>query len=191
MLALAGCLAGGLALGLTVGTLRGVHALAWAGAGGMDLSDALAWALYLSLVAAAQEGVFRGVLFGAVARRAGFWGAAIITSLAFAAIHALRPGQNGLGLLAMVIFGLAMCAAVRRFGTLWWALCFHAGWDFMLTAISGFDASRGPPVMWRFSPQGPAWLSGGGAGPEASLITLAILCGLLWVLAWRGAETRR
>jgi membrane protease YdiL (CAAX protease family) len=113
-----------------------------------------------------------------------------MTSLAFAAIHAFVPGQNAMGFVSMGVFGLAMCAAVRRFGALWWAVGFHAGWDIMLTAIFGSGAGGEERVMWRASPQGPAWLSGGPAGPEASVVTLAMLGLLLWALAWRGQRRR-
>ncbi len=190
-LALAGCGAGVLALGLVVGALSGLRALAWTGRGGLDLSSGLVWALYFILVAAAQEGVFRGWPLTVLARRTGFWRAAIITSLAFAAIHVFAPGRSALGLVAMAMFGLAMCAAVRRFGALWWAMGFHAGWDFMLTAAFGFGAGSGPRAIWRFAPHGPVWLSGGATGPEASLITVAILGCLGWALTPRAAETRR
>jgi len=175
-----------------VGALSGLGALDWSPVGGgLGLSAALVSGLYFSLVAAAQEGVFRGWLLTFLTRRWGFWGAAMVDSLAFAAIHAFIPGQNGMGLAAMWLFGLAMCAAVRRRGTLWWAMGFHTGWDFVLTAVFGFGAAPGQRVMWRLAPQGPAWLNGGAAGPEASAITLAMLGCLCGALAWRGAETRR
>lgn len=173
-----------------MGALCGLGALARTGAGGLGLAGAVVAALYFCLVAAVQEGVFRGWALSVLARRSGFWGAAVITSLAFAAIHVFAPGQNAVGLLAMGMFGLAMCAAVRRFGTLWWAMGFHAGWDFTLTAIFGFGAAPGQRVLWRLAPHGPAWLSGGAAGPEASAITLAMLGCLLGALAWRGLRTR-
>jgi hypothetical protein len=142
------------------------------------------------LVAAVQEGVFRGWLLSVLARRLGFWVAAIMTSLAFAAIHALIPGQNGMGLVAMWLFGLSMCAAVRQLGTLWWPLGFHTGWDFVLTALFGFGAAPGQRIMWRLASRGPTWLSGGSGGPEASAIALALLGCLLGALVWRGGQTR-
>lgn len=169
-----------------MGALHGLRALAWAGAGGLGLPAALLAALYFCLVAVVQEGVFRGWALRVLTRRLGFWAAAIITSLAFAAIHVFAPGQNGMGLVAMGLFGLAMCAAVRSFGTLWWAIGFHAGWDFTLTALFGFGAAPGQRVLWRLTAEGAAWLSGGAAGPEASAITLAMLGALLGALVCLG-----
>jgi membrane protease YdiL (CAAX protease family) len=176
---------------LAVGALSGLGAMAWTGAGGLGLPAAVLAGLYVCLVAALQEGVFRGWGLSVLTRRIGFRAAAIITSLAFAAIHGCIPGQNGMGLVAMGLFGLAMCAAVRRFESLWWAMGFHAGWDFMLTAVFGFGAAPSQRVAWRLAAQEPDWLSGGAAGPEASAITLAILAGLFGALAWRGLKTTR
>jgi len=189
LVALGGAAVGALILGLAVGALSGLGWMAWTGAGGLGLADALLAGLYFCLVAAVQEGVFRGWVLSVLTRRVGFWRAAILTSLAFAAIHVFVPGQNGMGLLAMFLFGLAMCGAVRRFGTLWWAMGFHAGWDFMLTPVFGFGAAPGQHVMWRLAPRGSVWLSGGAAGPEASVITLAMLAWLVGVLASRAAPS--
>jgi len=174
---------------LAVGALSGLDAMAWTGSGGLGLPAALLAGLYFCLVAAVQEGLFRGWGLSVLARRMGFWGAAILTSLAFAAIHVFIPGEDRLGLVAMSFFGLAMCAAVRRFGALWGAMGFHAGWDFMLTAVFGFGAAPGQRVAWRLAAKGPDWLSGGAAGPEASAITLAMLGCLFGALAWRGLKT--
>jgi membrane protease YdiL (CAAX protease family) len=173
---------------LVVGALSGVGAMAWTGARGLGLPAAILAGLYFCLVAAVQEAVFRGWGLSILRRRVGFWGAAIITSIIFAAIHAFIPDQNGMALLAMGLFGLAMCAAVRRLGTLWWAMGLHAGWDFMLTPVFGFGAAPGQHVVCRLAPQGPVWLSGGAAGPEASAITLAMLGCLFGALVWRSDQ---
>jgi membrane protease YdiL (CAAX protease family) len=178
-------------MAFAVAAVSWIGVLSWAGAGGLNLTAAILAGLYFIIVAAVQEGVFRGWLLQLLARRLGFWSAAILTSLAFAAMHVFIPGRNGMAFLAMLIFGLAMCAAVRRVGGLFWAMGFHAGWDFMLTPVFGFGAAPGQHVLCRLATQGPAWLSGGAAGPEGSVISLAVLVCLFVVLAWRGEKTSR
>jgi membrane protease YdiL (CAAX protease family) len=74
-----------------------------------------------------EEVVFRGLLFAGLARRWGFWPGAIVSSLAFSAIHA-APGAGSfvyLGAQAMV-FGLIAAWLVRHTGRLWPAIVFHA-----------------------------------------------------------------
>jgi membrane protease YdiL (CAAX protease family) len=127
----------------------------------------VAWAVQLSLIAFAQELVFRGWLLRAVAPL-GFWPAAGLTSLAFAAIHFGRPGETPAGLGGLVMFGLLAAMGVRRTGTLWWAVGFHAAWnvtqDVVLGLPDGGSAAR--PGWLAADVDGPAWLTGGGAGPE-------------------------
>ena len=71
--------------------------------------------------------------------------------------------------------------SVRVTGSAWWAIGCHASWDwaesyFYGTADSGFYA-RGH--LLTSIPAGPALWSGGGAGPEGSLLVFPIILLLL------------
>jgi uncharacterized protein len=101
----------------------------------------------------------------------------------FGAAHIANRGENVLGILQVVATGLFFCFTVRRTGTLWFALGFHAAWDWAETFSYGTPDS-GLLGVGRFlntSVQGPTWLSGGSAGPEGSVIALFVLllCALL------------
>ncbi|MGA8101950.1 MAG: type II CAAX endopeptidase family protein [Candidatus Acidiferrales bacterium] len=138
---------------------------------------AFAWGLVFLAVAINEELAFRGYLLFIVARRLRFWPAALILSLSFGVAHLLNPGENAFGILQVVQIGLIFCLTLRRTGNLWFAVGFHAAWDWAETFFYG-TADSGMLGVGRFlntSVQGPNWLTGGSAGPEGSVIAFLVL----------------
>lgn len=92
-------------------------------------------------------------------------------------------GGNVLGLLEVVATGLLFCLAIRRSGNLWFAVGFHAAWDWAETFFYGTPDSGllGVGHLLNSSTRGPNWLTGGLAGPEGSIIAIFVLllCALL------------
>jgi uncharacterized protein len=152
-------------------------------AGGAVCRYALGWGVVFLAVAVHEEFAFRGYWLFAFARFRGFWRAALITSLIFGAAHLANPNENVLGILQVVVIGLLFCLMIRRTGTLWFALGFHAAWDWAQTFFYGTPDSGllGAGRYLNSSVQGPKWLTGGSAGPEGSVIALLVLllCALL------------
>jgi len=76
-----------------------------------------------------------------------------------------------------VCFALLFCLFLRRTGNLWWAVGFHAGWDWGQTFFYGVADSGLAPYHNLFNSgfHGPAWLTGGSVGPEASVFTPIVL----------------
>jgi membrane protease YdiL (CAAX protease family) len=144
---------------------------------------ALGWAAVFLAVAVHEEFAFRGYWLFAFARFRGFWRAALFTSLIFGVAHLFNPGENVLGILQVVAIGLLFCLMIRRTGTLWFALGFHAAWDWAETFFYGTPDSGllGAGRYLNTSVQGPKWLTGGSAGPEGSVIAFLVilLCALL------------
>lgn len=144
---------------------------------------ALAWAATFLAVSWSEEFAFRGYWLFSFSRRMRFWRAAVLISAVFGAAHLPNPGENALGILQVVEFGLLMCLTLRRTGTLWFAVGFHAAWDWAETFFYGTPDSGllGAGRFLGTSVHGPVWLTGGSAGPEGSIITLFILllCALL------------
>jgi len=138
---------------------------------------ALAWAVSCSLTGLVEELLFRGYLLQALARGLGFWPAAVLSSLLFAAGHAPNGGETFLGLANVIAAGMLFCWGINRTGTLWWAIGFHAAWDFSENYLFGtFDSGyRLPGGLYHTSPFGPAMLSGGNAGPEGSVFCVLVL----------------
>jgi len=130
-----------------------------------------------------EEFAFRGYWLFSFARRLGFWHSALFTSLVFGAAHLGNPNENDLGILQVVVIGLLSCLMIRRTGTLWFPLGFHAAWDWAETFFYGTPDSGllGVGRYLNTSAQGPTWLTGGSAGPEGSVIAFLVLllCALL------------
>jgi len=118
------------------------------------------------------------------APRRGFWQAAWVTSTLFGFIHTGNNGETWIGIFAAGAIGLVLCVSVRLTGSAWWAIGYHAAWDwaetyFYGTADSGFVA-RGH--LFTTTPAGSALWSGGSDGPEGSLLVLPVILLLLGAL---------
>jgi uncharacterized protein len=137
----------------------------------------LGWGAVFLCVAVHEEFAFRGYWLFSFARRMRFWPSALFISVVFGAAHLANPGENVLGILQVVVTGLLFCLTIRRTGTLWFAVGFHAAWDWAETFFYGTPDS-GLVGLGRFlntSVQGPNWLTGGSAGPEGSVFALFVL----------------
>jgi CAAX protease family protein len=152
-------------------------------AGGAVYRYALSWGVVFLAVAVQEEFAFRGYWLFSFARRFQFWRAALFTSLIFGVAHLGNPNENVLGILQVVVIGLLFCLMIRRTGSLWFALGFHAAWDWAETFFYGTPDSGllGVGRYLNTSVQGPKWLTGGSAGPEGSVIAFLVLllCALL------------
>ncbi|MFY9801798.1 MAG: CPBP family intramembrane glutamic endopeptidase [Candidatus Acidiferrales bacterium] len=144
---------------------------------------ALGWGAAFMAVAINEEFAFRGYWLFVMARRLRFWRAALFLSVVFGVAHLFNPGENVFGILQVVVIGLLFCLTIRRTGTLWFAVGFHAAWDWAETFFYGTPDSGmvGVGHYLNTSVQGPKWLTGGSAGPEGSVIAFVVilLCALL------------
>jgi uncharacterized protein len=138
---------------------------------------ALGWAAVFLAVSFGEELAFRGYWLFLIARRMRFWPAAVILSCLFGVAHVPNHGENGLGIAQVVAIALLFCLTIRRTGTLWFALGFHAAWDWAETFFYGTPDS-GLLGVGRFlatSVKGPDWITGGSAGPEGSIFGLFVI----------------
>jgi membrane protease YdiL (CAAX protease family) len=136
-----------------------------------------AWSVAFVIVGLAEEFAFRGYLQFTLTTGMGFWPSAVLLSLLFGLAHASNPGESRLGLLSVVFFGLLFSLFLRRTGNLWWAVGFHAGWDWGQTFFYGVPDSGLAAYHNLFNStfHGPTWLTGGSVGPEASIFTPIVL----------------
>ena len=196
---LTGLLGGILLLGLLVGTLWLTHLLVFTGVllSGLALARyAAEWAFGFLLVGLTEEFALRGFvqftlargIAGALhavtgspyARAIGFWIAAALLSFVFGLGHSNNPGESPIGLLSAGLIGLVFCLSLWRTGSLWWAIGFHAAWDWMQSFVFGV-ADSGTMVQFHLlasHPVGRPLLSGGTTGPEGSLYILPITCAI-------------
>ena len=59
----------------------------------------------------------------------GFWTSAVAVSILFGLGHGTNPGESPIGLLSAGLVSLVFCLSLWRTGSLWWAIGFHASWD--------------------------------------------------------------
>ena len=151
--------------------------------GGPALRSAVLWAAVFLMVGLAEEFAFRGYLLTTLSSGMGFWPASVVSSLIFGAVHLGNPGENPVGLLTVAVVGMFFCLTVRRTGDLWFAAGAHAAHDFGQAFVYSVPNSgtliRGS--LFNASVEGPAWLTGGAAGPEGSTLAFVVLA-LMFVL---------
>jgi uncharacterized protein len=145
---------------------------------------AVLWALCLLFVGLFEEFLFRGYSLLTLATGIGFWPAAILFSLLFAAVHLQNNGEGRIGVAAVFAVGMLWCFTVRRTGSLWFAVGMHAAFDFGETFLYSVPDSGMllPGHLSNATMQGPPWLTGGSVGPEASVFDFLLLFGLFYVI---------
>ncbi len=122
------------------------------------------------------------------APRSAFWQAAWVTSTLFGLIHTSNNGENWMGILAAAGIGFVFCVSVRVTGSAWWAIGCHAAWDWSETYFYG-TANSGIPAhghLFSAGPKGNPLLSGGGDGPEGSVLVLGAIALLMACLLVHG-----
>jgi hypothetical protein len=149
---------------------------------------AAGWGLVFLGTGFFEESLLRGYVQYTMTRGVGFWWGALIFSFLFGFIHKGNPGETPVGLFSAGAVGLVFCISLWYTGSLWWAVGFHAAWDwgesyFFGTSDSGLVA-RGH--LLGEHPIGNILWSGGVTGPEGSLLAifLLVLTALLMVLWW-------
>jgi len=147
--------------------IHGVDLLRWAAF----------WGAFFVLVGLYEEFAFRGYVQFTLAQAVGFWPAAMLLSIAFGFVHRTNPGESKMGLAGVVLTGLLWCFSLRRTGNLWFAVGMHASFDFGETFLYSVPDSGVvfPGHLSNATLAGPAWLTGGSAGPEASVCDFAML----------------
>ena len=150
--------------------------------------DALAWFGAMIVAGMTEEFVFRGYLLQALWRSFGFWIASLLTTAVFVALHYFfKSGENIWDVITLAGLALLLCDTVRRTGSLWWAVGFHVAYDFMQFFVIGTPNGGRVPVgrLLDVSFPGPAWLTGGVLGTEASVLMYPGIV-LLWLyVVWR------
>jgi membrane protease YdiL (CAAX protease family) len=155
---------------------------------------AITWALVFALVGLFEESLLRGYLQYTLSEGLGFWSAALLLSVAFALLHGRNQGESVFGLMAVGAGGMVFCLSLWYTKSLYWAVGFHAGWDWGQsycygTANSGWLMQG--HLLSAHATGDPLW-SGGATGPEASLWLLPVLVLMaagMWI--WWGKPRAR
>lgn len=191
--------------GLGLAFLAGVVAIIWACGGyqieaGGSLAIAglitIAWLLVGFIIQGSTEELFfRGWLMSLIASRHGIWLAIIINSALFGLIHAGNIAWSQelmFGLANIVLVGVFLSLYAAKEGSLWGVCGWHAAWNWLLASGFGLPVSgQGTPatpflIDLADTPDAAWWLTGGEFGPEASVVTTAVLVAGVLVLLLRG-----
>jgi uncharacterized protein len=180
-----GMLWGFMAISLLIVTLSGLHCFAFGHIvlhGARIVRFAGFWAVMFLLVGLFEEFLLRGYSQFTLARGIGFWPAALTLSCAFGLVHLKNGGEQWPGILAAAFIGLFFCLTLRRTGNLWFAVGFHAAWDWGETFFYSVPDSGmvSPGHLLSSSLRGPQWLSGGSVGPEGSVLCFVVIA-LVWI----------
>jgi membrane protease YdiL (CAAX protease family) len=133
------------------------------------------------LLGFAEEFAYRGYSQTTLSDGMGFWPAAVLLSAIFGAVHYFfKPMENWMDGLSVGLFGLFWCFTLRRTGTLWFAIGFHAMSDYadMVLFAQPNTGNNGQSLtghLLNISYHGPEWLTGGPRGTEASALEFLIL----------------
>jgi hypothetical protein len=144
---------------------------------------AVFWGAMFLLVGFYEEFLVRGYTQFTLSQEASFWPAAAALSIIFGALHLDNSGESLPGICGVVCIGLFFCLTLRRTGNLWFAIGFHAAWDWCESYLYSVPDSGqiAPGHLIRASLHGPKWLTGGATGPEASVLLFVVLL-VVWIV---------
>ena len=189
-------LAGGLVLGavlfgLTFGSIFLAGGVVLEGRSmAPDLTYAAALALSAGVV---EELAIRGVVFRLIEGWLGSWTALALSAVLFGGLHLTNPGASLFAALAIALeAGVMLTAAFMVTRRLFLPIGLHTGWNFTQGGVFGVAVSGQAVGGWFDShPVGPAWLSGGDFGAEASVLAVLWCAALGVALLIRAGRTGR
>jgi membrane protease YdiL (CAAX protease family) len=148
-------------------------------------------AVVITSGAFAEELLFRGYAFQVMVGAVGPYASIIPFAVLFALMHSGNPNASWLGLVNTGGFGVLFGYAYLRSRDLWLPIGLHLGWNFTLPLfgvnLSGLRMKvTGYEMSWT---AGALW-SGGEYGPEASILTSAVVLAL-FVYLWKAPIRRQ
>ncbi|MEV4315880.1 type II CAAX endopeptidase family protein [Actinocrispum sp. NPDC049592] len=145
-------------------------------------------------VAITEEVLFRGILFRLMEQRTGTVIALVLSSLIFGFTHIVNVHATLWGALSIALTGGLLTTSLYVLTrSLWLPIGLHFAWDFTHAGIFGVTMSGSDtvPGLLKTTLSGPAVLTGGVFGPEASLFLLLICAVPTVILLRRAARTGR
>lgn len=177
-------MAGAVALGMIL--LGGMQIKGLASSGSALAFSALAWLGANICVGVAEEFWFRSYFQQTLWKSIGFWPATTVIALIFTAEHYFfKQGENIWDVITLMSLSMLLSYTMLRTGALWFAVGFHIAFDYMQLFVIGTPNGSHFPVgrLLDVSFTGPAWLTGGVLGTEASFLMYPAIA-LLWLYIW-------
>ncbi|WP_405009292.1 CPBP family intramembrane glutamic endopeptidase [Kitasatospora sp. NBC_01539] len=176
-------------------TVCGGYSFSWAGHG--FLSVVLAAVVVQIGASVTEELLFRALALQALEQLWGSRAAIVITSLFFGVAHLGAPGANGWSAVAIALeAGLLLGAAFLWRRSIWFVVGLHFVWNTTEQLLGIPVSGHAPEGLFTVGIHGPAILTGGNFGLEASIAPILMAVALavpMLVLAHRngGIKTRR
>ncbi len=141
---------------------------------------------WMTLIAFSEELVFRGYILGNLMECIpNKWIALGVSSLLFAAYHAITPGIHTLAFVNLFLAGMLLGINYIFTRNLWFSFLLHVGWNFFEGPILGFRVSGTIfPSLFQAEPNGDLFITGGDYGLEGSMLMTLLLVAAILVLAW-------
>ncbi|MFZ5881651.1 MAG: CPBP family intramembrane glutamic endopeptidase [Chloroflexota bacterium] len=137
-----------------------------------------------------EELLIRGILFRIMEESLGTWLALLISALIFGLLHIANPNATWWSALAIAIeAGIMLAAAYTFTRRLWLPIGIHFAWNFVQGGVFGVAVSgNGVAGLLQSTLNGPALLSGGEFGAEASIFAVIVCLAAGVYLLWRSAK---
>ncbi len=175
--ALRGVLLGALLFTVTIGIL---WALGFYRVTGTNPVSTMLPVLALSIISGvSEELIFRGIVFRIIEESLGSVVALAISALIFGALHLANPNASLVAGLAIAIeAGILLGLAYMLTRRLWLAMGLHFAWNFVQGGVFGVAVSGNVVEgLLESTLTGPALLSGGAFGAEASVFAVLVCLG--------------
>ncbi|MDR1559835.1 MAG: CPBP family intramembrane metalloprotease [Clostridiales bacterium] len=152
---------------------------------GLDISklysaDILSAFIFFISVGFYEEILCRGFLMTVLKTTRNNWVVIAVPAVIFGLMHLMNPGVTLLGIINIILIGLAFAYMFIKTGSLWMPIGFHIMWNFFQGNIYGIQVSglEGTSLT-QYTPTGPDILTGGAFGAEGGLICTVIIIAVL------------
>jgi membrane protease YdiL (CAAX protease family) len=138
----------------------------------------------------AEEIIFRAILFRWIEEFAGSWAALAISSALFGLSHMQNPGADMISTIGIMLEGgILLGGAYMLTRRLWFPMGIHASWNLAQGEVFGIPVSgNAAHGLLTAKLDGPALLTGGAFGLEASLISITIATAAGVFIVWLAVE---
>ncbi len=111
----------------------------------------------------------------------------IITSIVFGLLHAGNPNASWVSTLNVSLAGVMLALPYVFTGRLWLSIGLHFSWNFAQGAVFGFPVSGtvSRSSIIQTTQSGASWITGAEFGPEAGVMGLGAIGGLILWMVWR------
>jgi len=128
----------------------------------------------LLAVAVLEELIFRAVLFRLIERSLGSVIAIILSTATFGLVHLVNPNATWISAASLALISLIFVGSFLLTRRLWLCVGLHWSWNLIQAMYSVPISGTETKGLFSGRVTGPAWLTGGSFGIEASLVTVLL-----------------